>query len=113
VSLAGIMDIDRGPGGLDRWGLSHAEHHQLVSEKLNSGANPAGVEFYILNPIDPHFIQDWLLQHQKSHDAINAALGVIGNDLQAVDFRDRRQVRAWLDLNFAEHSAWVQGTGVT
>ncbi len=69
--------------------------------------------FYILDPIDLSDQQQFLLNHQLSHNAINGALGTVGNDLEDVDFNNEAQVRAWLDLDFTEHQTWVQMTGVT
>lgn len=42
MSLVGIMNIDQAPGGLDRWSLSHAAHHQQVTQRMNVVATPTG-----------------------------------------------------------------------
>jgi hypothetical protein len=100
------MNIDDSPGGLDRWSLSHAAHHDKITEFLNATAAAPGIGFFILDPINRRDTQQWLLDHQESHNLINSAFGISGNDLQDVDFADPNQVRAWLDLNFAEHQTW-------
>ena len=69
------------------------------------------MQFYILDPLNPEAINQFLSHHQLSHNEINDRLGTTGNDLEDVDFANDNERRAWLDLNFTEHQTWVTATG--
>lgn len=71
------------------------------------------IPFYVLDPISADDPRQFLLDHQNSHNAINSALGTVGNDLQDVEFRDREQLAAWVNLNFTEHEQWSTALGVS
>lgn len=100
--------------GLDAIGLtmtmSNAATATAAGVSITAAFQP--IAFFILNPINPNDPRQFLFDHQNSHNAINAALGQPGNDLQDVDFNDQAQVDAWLDLNFTEHQTWNDITGV-
>ena len=84
-----------------------------ATASVTLSAGFAQIPFYILNPINPDDQRQFLLDHQLSHNFINAALGTLGNDLQDLDFRNQEQVSSWLDLNFIEHQTWEQVAGIT
>lgn len=71
------------------------------------------IPYFILDPISLSDPKQFLLDHQLSHNAINAALGTQGNDLQDLDFNNHAEVRAWVELDFTEHQTWMLVTGVT
>jgi hypothetical protein len=95
---------------------------QNVSISIAATATSAGVSLtfgyppftsYILDPINLQDARVFLQDHQLAHNAINGALGTLGNDLQDLDWQDEQQVKAWLDLDWTEHQTWQQVTGIT
>jgi hypothetical protein len=95
---------------------------QNVSISINATATSAGVSLtfgyqpftdYILEPVNLQDARQFLQDHQLAHNALNGALGTQGNDLQDLDWRNEREVQAWLDLNWTEHQTWQQMTGIS
>ena len=87
------------------WSFSNSTDHDDVRQAifLQKGVN---IEQVVLYPID---WQDWdayAARHQRVHNQINAALGVSGNDLTRVDFKDREGLEEWNMSHFNEHQSW-------
>lgn len=104
-NLASLLTMDSGIGGTETWLFDHNQDHNLLlgTVQTNTGKTQT---FYILGAVYGRNMQDWLLDHQRAHDDLCAATGVIGNDLQNVDFEDPRQRDAWFQLNESEHAAF-------
>lgn len=110
MSDPGLLTIDPLPGGLDRWVFIHNQDHIRLAERAAQVSTDT-FEQRILDPL-PADIEDWLLDHQKSHDDLVQLTGVIGSDLQTVDFDDPRQRDAWLQINQQEHAAFAVALGI-
>ena len=50
--------------------------------------------------------QGWLKDHARAHSEVNQYLKISGSDLTELDWANRREVDAWVDLNFLEHEQW-------
>ncbi len=111
MSDPGLLAIDPEAGGIDRWTFIHNLDHIKLADAANAKFPTAKLEYRILDPL-PADLDDWLLDHQKSHDDLALVTKVITNDLQTVDFADQRQREAWLDLNQAEHNAFAVALGI-
>ena len=61
---------------------------------------------YPLDPIPPVELDGWLYNHQAMHNAVNAFLGLQGNDLTDVDPKDKAQLATWVQLHANEHVTW-------
>lgn len=103
--------MDPGVGGLETWLFDHARDHDAL---VTAAQTKTGINYqrYILGAVFGRNMQDWLLDHQKAHDDLVSATGVIGNDLQSVDFEDPRQRQAWLQLDWQEHNAFHVALGI-
>ncbi len=108
------------PAGATITGLDIVALNMSVSRAATATAGPVlltaafqPIPFFILDPLSNADRRQFLLDHQNSHNYINAALGTLGNDLQEVNFDDPSQLSAWLDLDFTEHQTWMNVTGIT
>lgn len=110
-NLASLLNMDQGEGGLEVWLFDHARDHDIL---ITAAQKATGINYqrYILGAVFGKNMQDWLLDHQKAHDDLVSATGVIGNDLQDVDFNDEKQRAAWLQLDWQEHNAFHEALGV-
>jgi hypothetical protein len=98
----GLEYINPDRGGFDFWLQSHQNSHREASAATASFLP-------ILDPFavaEPEARGRWLLDHQKAHNAVNLYLGISGADLSELDWNNRAEVEAWVELNFLEHSQW-------
>ena len=103
--MTGLADLANVPASdTDRaqWSFAHMAHHRDISARIYLLAKIALPE-YILDPVDPNDPGDWEYQHQIMHDNQNQLLGITGQDLTGVDWKDQRLLAAWIQLNFNEH----------
>ncbi len=86
------------------WSFHNADQHNLIVSSL---FNQQGVSLpaYVLDPIPSFDIANWLRRHQDIHLRQNAVLGIAGSDLTDVDFQNKAQLEAWVQLHFVEHLA--------
>lgn len=99
ASLANVPTTDEERA---EWSFAHMAHHRDIAEKIYVLAKVALPE-YILDPIDPNDTGTWEYQHQLMHDNQNALLGIDGQDLTGIDWKNQNLLAAWIQLNFNEH----------
>jgi hypothetical protein len=58
---------------------------------------------YVLDPIAGFDRDNWLRRHQTAHNDMNEVLGIAGNDLSDVDFKNPKELQAWINLHAQEH----------
>ncbi len=92
-----LSDTDRAD-----WSFAHMAHHRDINEKIYVLLKLALPE-YILDPIDINDTGTWEYQHQLMHDVQNQVLGIEGQDLTGVDWKDQNILAAWIFLNASEH----------
>jgi hypothetical protein len=97
-----LVSIGEGFGGLEFWLRAHQTAHQQAAEATNT----------FLPILDPFDVQSeearegWLKDHARAHDEVNQYLKIAGSDLTELNWSNRREVQAWVDLNFLEHEQW-------
>lgn len=107
MSLASLYNVPADAEGTNIFSFENAMHHQAVANAIVA-AGGAQQPSYIIDPIPTVDVNSWLLSHQNMHNAANAALGLNGNDLTTVDFRNKEQLVDWIELHASEHVAWGQ-----
>lgn len=112
MSLAQVLYPPPTGNGMDEWAHSHWQHHRAILSALRQVKNVAGTE-YLIYPFNEHDIQTWLYQHAQMHAEMTAACGINANDLTDVDFKDKKQLDAWMYLHFSEHRAVAQQLGLS
>ena len=99
ASLANVPSTDEERA---QWAFAHMAHHRDINFKIYNLIKVALPE-YSLDPIDPNDTSTWEYQHQLMHDQQNTLLGISGQDLTGVDWKDQRILAAWVQLNVNEH----------
>jgi hypothetical protein len=84
------------------WSFSHMAHHRDINAKIYLLVKVALPE-YILDPIDINDSGQWEDQHQLMHDNQNQLLGIQGQDLTGVDWKNPELLTGWIFLNSVEH----------
>lgn len=93
---------------LGRWSFINQWEHSQIAEQIQSQFSIPQLT-YILDPISEDDFRSWLWRHQETHNAMNSALGIQGNDLTDVDFQNREQVESWIWIHANEH---IQATAI-
>lgn len=85
-----------------QWSFAHAAHHRDINRRIYELIKVALPE-YILDPIDPSNSGAWEYLHQITHDNENQILGIQGQDLTGIDWKDQNLLAGWIFLNSSEH----------
>lgn len=110
MTLASILYPAPTDKGLEEFFWANFQHHQAIISALKATRGIALEQFQIY-PVNPERIDGWLEQHQKQHNAMNAALGIPGADLSSVDFKNKRELDSWLFAHELQHQAAGQLCG--
>jgi hypothetical protein len=106
VNIQLLLNVPTTPREWTRWSFSHAQVHIAIRQALAALGAPTGD--YILDPINPGAIEEWLSRVQQTHTEMNGPLGLQSSDLTGVDFNDEAQTVAWIYLNWQEDNAALQ-----
>ena len=100
--LANLFNVPQTDSERATWSFDHMAHHRDINAAIYRLIAVALPE-YILDPIDPTDPGQWEDQHQLMHDNQNAILGIQGQDLTGVDWKNPELLTAWIFLNSSEH----------
>ena len=103
--MSGLADLYNVPATDEeraQWAFAHMAHHRDINRRIYELVKVALPE-YILDPVNPDDTGDWEYQHQLMHDNQNQLLGINGQDLTELDWKDQRLLNAWVFLNANEH----------
>ena len=103
--MSGLANLYNVPGTDEeraQWSFSHMAHHRDINARIYLLVKVALPE-YILDPVDVNNVGQWEYQHQLMHDAQNQLLGIQGQDLTGVDWKDPNLLAAWIWLQGNEH----------
>jgi hypothetical protein len=109
--IATLLNVPGTSQELLRWSFANQDHHTQVVVFLKN-KKVLGLNEYVLDPVQMSDIANFLLRHQQSHNEINDALSVSGNDLSSLNTKDPTQVATWIQLHFNEHLQWQTQTGI-
>lgn len=105
MPLYGLLGFDsKNVQSREQWAMWHLKDHEEIHQATQ---NVLGINtiVYQLYPLDLNKLQDWALMHQQSHDDLNAAAGLAGNDLSEMNFDDPKKADEWHFNHFKEHLA--------
>ena len=111
MSLPLLYAAPTTPAEWAAWSFNHAANHNDIANNINI-QKKQNLSIYVLDPIEPNNLGDWLYLHQLMHAQANAALGTQGFDLLAYDFTDADGFAMFLRLNGDEHLRLSQAVGV-
>ena len=100
--LADLYNVPSTDAERAQWSFAHMAHHRDINEKIYVLLKIALPE-YILDPIDPNDTGQWEYLHQTMHDNQNQILGIQGQDLTGIDWKDQNLLSSWIWLNGSEH----------
>ena len=100
--LAGLYNDIVDDQSLQHFSFINADQHTQIIDAIARKYNVA-LPVYILDPISTNNPANWLYTHQAAHNDMNAILGIAGNDLTDVDFKNKEQVASWVWLHAQEH----------
>jgi hypothetical protein len=103
VSLPFLYTAPQSQDDWQAWSFNHAANHYDWIPAIGAQKNVTGLQQFILSPIDPNEMGQWLYNHQVAHDQANAALGTSGYNLLSFDLQDEDQFQEWLRANATEH----------
>lgn len=112
MPLAGLQFTPQSPQDWTIWSYSHRDQHNLIRGAIQTkyGVNLGS---YPIDPIDLTLFDVFLNYNQQFHDDMNGVLGTRGSDLLQVDYKDRSQLEAWINLHYQEHYTASSALGVT
>ena len=97
-----LMNISEGFGAFESWLRAHQSAH-------NDAARATNTFLPILDPFDlqsQEAREGWLKDHARAHNEVNLYLKIAGADLTELDWENKREIQAWVDLNRLEHEQW-------
>lgn len=103
--MSGLADLYNVPSTdqeRSQWAFAHMAHHRDINVKIYLLIKLALPE-YVLEPIDVNDTGTWEYQHQLMHDDFNQILGIQGQDLTGIDWKDQNLLAGWVFLNSSEH----------
>ncbi len=103
--MSGLANLSNVPGTdaeRAQWAFAHMAHHRDINHAIYNLLKIALPEFP-LDPIDVNDTGTWEYQHQVAHDNFNLILGIDGQDLTGVDWKDTNLLAGWVFLNSNEH----------
>lgn len=113
--MSGIADLYNVPGTDEeraQWAFAHMAHHRDINRVIYQLVKVSLPE-YSLDPINVNDTGTWEDQHQIMHANHNALLGIQGQDLTGVNWKDPELLEGWIFLNRNEHyqAAAILGIG--
>lgn len=105
--LARLLEVPHSETEWNAWSWSHRTSHQRIIQGINSKKG-ASLQEYPVDPMNFHFIENFLIANEAMHQAMNEVLGLQDVDLESVDLKDDKQLRAWIYLHWQAHQAAEQ-----
>ena len=102
MSLPPLYEPPPGPQGWREYWFQHFQDHLDIVQALQKALN-VKLTVYDIDPWVDYDKGGILERHQQYHNDFNQLLGIAGNDLSDVDFKNKGQVDAWVWLNYQEH----------
>ena len=100
--IASLYNVPSTDAERATWAFIHMAHHRDINRRIYELVKVAFPEY----PLDQINIEDtgaWEYLHQQMHDNENALLGISGNDLSDVNWKDQNALAGWIQLNGQEH----------
>lgn len=99
--LANLLNVPQSPLDWEQFFWNNRTQIDEIRQAILKQFNVNLTE-YILYPVAENSLQDFLINNSQSHQDFNAALRLQGSDLESVDFKDDKQLKAWIYLNYQE-----------
>ncbi len=84
------------------WSRHHRDSHDRIRAAIQAQGGPRLTD-YIVEPMRPEDPSLMLQNNSQLHIDMANALGLQSTNLQDVDFKDPKQLSAWIGLHLLEH----------
>lgn len=105
MGLATLANLPTNEELLQQFSFANMDSHRKISDTIFRTMSGMILPIFPLDPIPlyPGGLSVWARNHQSIHDQQNLILGIRGDDLTSVDFRDENQLAEWILQHFNEH----------
>ena len=100
--LASLFNVFKDKQGMDQFSFANNDSHLRISVAIRATYSVT-IPSYIIDPIPFRDLGTWLNTHQAVHNYVDVILGIAGNDLSDVDWRNPDQLSSWIWLHAQEH----------
>jgi hypothetical protein len=100
--LPALANTPRSPSEWLRWSFDHRDSHDRIRAAILARMGTMLADHQV-EPINPNDTVSFLNNNSTLHNDMNRALGQPGSDIQDVDFKDDKQLEAWIKLHYVEH----------
>lgn len=99
--LVNLLNVPKSEAEWERWIF---DNRNQIAEIRKAILDQRGINLteYVLYPISQNEIQGFLQANSQSHQDFNSVLGLQGVDLLSVNYKDPKQLEAWVYLNYLE-----------
>lgn len=111
MSLPTLFNLPTDETSLAYFSFANADEHNRIVTAIFASTGQT-LPTYVLDPVPTFDIQNWLRRHQDIHNQQNLILSIAGNDLSDVDFKNKEQLEAWIQLHAQEHYLASQRLGI-
>lgn len=102
MTLATLFNLPTEDRGMAQFAFANASHHAVIAQAIQKLYN-SSAPVYILDPIPVLSPGVWLYNHQTVHNFQNSVLGIAGNDLTGIDWKQPDEVASWIAIHAEEH----------
>jgi hypothetical protein len=97
--LAACLEVPDSENAWQIWAFNSKQQIDSIREAIQStyGIN---LTEYVLYPFSPD--NTWLTNNSTAHSDFTSVLGLQGHDLEDLDFKNRDEVAAWVNLAYQE-----------
>lgn len=98
-----LLTVPKSPEDWNIFSFHHRQSHDLIVRAIFQQTGVSLTD-YVIDPIALQQPKEWLIANQQFHEDMDSTLNVQGSNLQDVDFKDERQLQAWIYLHWQEHN---------
>ena len=97
--LCACLEVPDSETAWDVWAWHSKQQIDTIRDAISSKYGISLTE-YVLFPFTPS--NAWLTNNAAAHSEFNSVLGLQGHDLEELDFNNKDEVAAWVDLAYKE-----------
>ena len=111
MGLANLFRPAPGDDGWQEFWFNNWIDHQDIQQAIQAQLS-VNQEIYIINPWLDSDASAILQRHQQFHNDMDGAVGINGEDLSSIDFKNQRAIEEWVFQHYQDHLAAHQILGI-
>jgi hypothetical protein len=100
--LPALRNVPQSDTDWKTWAWDHRTSHDRIRQKIQAVKGIVLLDYQV-EPMSPNTLDLFLYNNSQMHDDMNTTLNLTSVDLTDVDFKDPKQVEAWITLHYQEH----------